>query len=112
MNEKGNIWRTFGVLLAITSLVPLFMGFNKMFSYNSGELFSTPVNAYVGGDAYNFIINANYATGYFVLSGALFLSALGCGALWYLAMIRNSLINNSLNVINSDTEKTDAAINN
>lgn len=45
-----------------------FIGFYKLFYYNSGEYYGDPVNAYVGGDAYNFIINANYATAYFVLA--------------------------------------------
>ena len=48
-----------------------------MFVYESSELyFEDSVNSYVGGDAYNFIINASYATGYFVL--ALLFVVLGC----------------------------------
>ncbi|WP_149426792.1 MULTISPECIES: hypothetical protein [Exiguobacterium] len=34
------------------------------------------VNAYVGGDAYNYIINASQATAYFVLAGFSLLSAI------------------------------------
>lgn len=37
-----------------------------MFVY-TGTSISHPINAYVGGDAYNYIINANYATAFFVL---------------------------------------------
>ena len=44
------------------------IGFHKLFYYDSGEYYGDPINAYVGGDAYNFIINANYATAYFVLA--------------------------------------------
>lgn len=65
-----------------------------MFVFENGEyLWSEPVNAYVGGDAYNYIINANYAIGYFVLAGVLILSAIGCGVLWYLEIIMNKIIN-------------------
>ncbi len=54
------------------------MGFYKMFAYNNPETVrysDQPVNAYVGGDAYNYIINANYATAYFVL--AIFCAVIG-----------------------------------
>ena len=44
------------------------MGFHKMFVYSNSEYFSSNVNAYVGGDAYNYIINSNYATAFFILS--------------------------------------------
>ena len=40
------------------------MGFDKIYSYDNGELYPyTYHNAYVGGDAYNYIINGNYAIG-------------------------------------------------
>jgi len=53
----------------ILSLVFVSIGFYKMWSYNSGEDYPfRAVNAYVGGDAYNYIINSNYAVGYFVLA--------------------------------------------
>ena len=49
-----------------------------MFAYNNGELFPHKyVNAYVGGDAYNYIINAGYAAAWFVLFGALLLASVG-----------------------------------
>lgn len=58
--------------------------------YESGEYsWSKAVNTYVGGDAYNYIINANYATGYFVLSGILVLGAIGCGIMWNFYELRN-----------------------
>lgn len=45
------------------------IGFFHMFFYeNSDTYYSTNVNAYVGGDAYNYIINATRATAYFVIS--------------------------------------------
>ncbi|WP_353892462.1 hypothetical protein PRVXH_001808 [Proteinivorax hydrogeniformans] len=57
------------ILAALISygLAAIFVGrgFYKMYVYDSGY---NAVNAYVGGDAYNYIINSNYATGYFTLA--------------------------------------------
>ncbi|SER79539.1 hypothetical protein [Salipaludibacillus aurantiacus] len=45
------------------------VGFHKLFVYESHNiLFEEAKNAYVEGDAYNYIINANYATAYFTLA--------------------------------------------
>nr|WP_235788396.1 hypothetical protein [Salipaludibacillus sp. CUR1] len=45
------------------------VGFHKLFVYESNDsLFGEGKNAYVGADAYNYIINANYATAYFTLA--------------------------------------------
>ena len=49
----------------------IFKGCHKMFvyvNYESDYLSDENVNAYVGGDAYNYIINGTYATSYFVLA--------------------------------------------
>lgn len=51
-------------------IISVGMGFYKMFVYENNEdsYFDESVNAYVGGDAYNFIINGTYSTSYFVLA--------------------------------------------
>lgn len=93
--EIGNAWQMTGIILAIASLIPLSIGFYKLLVYGNGEfnpyarfnMYYLKANCYVGGDGYNYIINANYATAYFVLGGILLLSALGCGALEYLARL-------------------------
>ena len=54
------------------SLVPLFIGFYKLFAYKNNEYSLSNINAYVGGDAYNYIINAGYACSYFILFLSLF----------------------------------------
>lgn len=81
---KKHIKRLF-VLSAIFYLVSgvmLYQGYDKMTNYyNSEYSTSNNVNAYVGGDAYNYIINGNYSTSFFVLSmgfmttGTIFLSS-------------------------------------
>lgn len=70
-----NNWKTWGIVMIVLSVIPLFMGFYKMFAYSESY---PPVNAYVGGDAYNFIINSNYATGFFVLTVGLLIAGLVC----------------------------------
>ncbi len=67
------------ILFYIISFVDLSKGFDKMNHYHNNEYFpSKSVNAYVGGDAYNYIINAGYATGYFVLFAGFFISGTLC----------------------------------
>jgi hypothetical protein len=62
-------WPGSSIFFYIVSVFFVGMGLYKMFFYDNGESFlSDPINAYVGGDAYNFIINANYANAYFILA--------------------------------------------
>ena len=56
------------VIMFIIACIMLYKGYDKMTNYRSSDYSSLNVNAYVGGDAYNFIINGNYATGFFVLA--------------------------------------------
>ena len=48
----------------------IIVGFHKMLVYSNPDSYlGTPKNVYVGGDAYNYIINSNYSTAFFVLAG-------------------------------------------
>lgn len=76
--ENKNRWKTTGVFCALVSLGPLVLGLCKMPGFK----------AYVGGDTYSYIINAGYATAYFVLAGTLLLAGIGCGVLYYLSNVR------------------------
>lgn len=63
----------------IGAAISIGMGFYKLFAYSNPESsYLDVINAYVGGDAYNYIINANYATAYFVLAGVLVLIGSVC----------------------------------
>lgn len=67
------------VCFYIVSAVMLYKGYDKMTNYrNSESLYVENINAYVGGDAYNYIINGNYATGFFVLSVGFLLTGTIC----------------------------------
>ncbi len=68
------------------SLIFIGLGFYKMFVYEmSDSSYVTDKNVYVGGDAYNYIINANFSTAYFVL--ALIFVIIACSFLIYNAII-------------------------
>ena len=57
-----------------------------MINYNSGEFYPyETVNAYVGGDAYNYIINGAYANAFFVLTAMFILSSIGLVCVHYLS---------------------------
>lgn len=62
----------FSAIGFIGAIISIGMGFYKMFVYENADedsyFSSENVNAYVGGDAYNYIINGTYATSYFVLA--------------------------------------------
>ncbi|WP_213422619.1 hypothetical protein [Bhargavaea massiliensis] len=62
--------RVLQIISAIFAAHFAFRGFYKLLAYDNGEYSDKAVNAYVGGDAYNYIINGTHATAYFTLAGA------------------------------------------
>ena len=64
------------IIFFILSAIFMDKGYDKMTNYYSSEYSSLNVNAYVGGDAYNYIINGTYATAFFVLSMGFLISGL------------------------------------
>jgi len=72
---KQNIAKIKGTMPGISlfsftiSAVCIIMGFFKMLVYKKADRIANSINTYVGGDAYNYIINSNYAIAYFVLAG-------------------------------------------
>ena len=71
------------------------MGFDKIYSYDNGELYPyTYHNAYVGGDAYNYIINGNYATAFFVLTLTFAMLGVGFCVLAYIRQYRTEKMRN------------------
>lgn len=70
-SKKGKIEKRLlvvAIMLYLISAVMLYKGYDKMTNYRNSDYSSINVNAYVGGDAYNYIINGTYATAFFVLS--------------------------------------------
>lgn len=74
MKEKtSNLFIVFAIFLTIFGIIFLGIGFHKILVYeNSDYSWGEHKNSYVGGDAYNYIINGTYFSGYCAISGALF----------------------------------------
>lgn len=86
-DKKLSGWLWPAIVSALCSLVTLFKGINKMVSYSSGDHYPyKSVNAYVGGDAYNYIINGTYATAFFVLTTMFVLAAIGFVIIHYVSI--------------------------
>lgn len=67
------------VIFIIISVIMVFKGFDKMNNYsNPDSYYRDSVNAYVGGDAYNYIINGTYSTSYFTLASGCMISGILC----------------------------------
>ena len=80
-SSKMNVWQKSAIVSFFLSLVCVCMGFYKMYVYDEYDY----INAYVGGDAYNYIINGTYATAFFVLATMFMIGAIGCVIIYYLS---------------------------
>ena len=79
--KKNNLLTILEVVFFLFSAVMLYKGYDKMTKYSNPDdsySWKSSKNAYVGGDAYNFIINGTYATSYFVLASAGIISGVIC----------------------------------
>ena len=70
--------RVVAVILFIVAGVMFYQGYDKMTNYYNSDYSSLSHNAYVGGDAYNYIINGTHATAFFVLGSGSVISAFVC----------------------------------
>ena|SRR5690625_3352193 len=69
MTSNKKAWDLKVIISFGISLIFIGLGFYKMFVYEMSDLsYVKDKNVYVGGDAYNYIINANFSTAYFVLA--------------------------------------------
>lgn len=91
-NPKLNFLKNIEVFLfivimvfAIISSVFFYKGYKVKNEYYNSETYTTlNKNAYVGGDAYNYIINGTYFTGYSVIAtGALLCAMISVGNVIY-----------------------------
>lgn len=75
-NDTIGFLKFFAGLLYCSSIGLIIKGFHQMFAYQNysstdsttSSLTSLNVNAYVGGDAYNYIINSERAVAWFVIA--------------------------------------------
>ena len=66
------------IVFVILFGVVTYKGYDKLTNYYNSEFGVLNKNAYVGGDAYNYIINGTYATAYFVLAAGFLISGIVC----------------------------------
>lgn len=86
--KKWSVWNITAIISFCCAIFSLFKGFDKMLNYSSGETYPyKSINAYVGGDAYNYIINGTHTTALFIL-GLIFV-ILGMGFLIMHFLIEN-----------------------
>lgn len=84
--RKYSIWSILSGCSLGCSFFTIYKGIDKMSNYHNSENYpSLNVNAYVGGDAYNYIINGTYATSFFVLTAMFVLAAIGLMILHYIS---------------------------
>lgn len=68
-NKKSYLYDTKVKIMFVLSAIFIIIGMYKRFVYNNTEYsFETNINSYVGGDAYNFVINSNHMVAYFILA--------------------------------------------
>ena len=79
MKSLGKILVVLSVCLFIACAVFTYNSFDKYSNYANSELsISNNVNAYVGGDAYNYIINGTYFIAFAVYSAGSAIAGLIC----------------------------------
>ena len=83
---KWSVWCYLAIASLCCGTFTFYKGLDKMFRYDSGDSYPHKyVNAYVGGDAYNYIINGTYATAFFVLTAMFVLASIGLVAVHYMS---------------------------
>lgn len=83
--EAAGVLRVIRTVFIVIGIIFLCMGFYKLLVYeNPDSSYLDSVNAYVGGDAYNYIINATYFATYSILGmGSLIIATItGVGAMF------------------------------
>ena len=74
---KRKVIRIIAGIFLIMAIIFYQQGFDKKDNYYYDEDYTLlNKNAYVGGDAYNFIINGTYFTGYLVIGSAMMISGM------------------------------------
>ena len=79
MKRASNICIAVAAILVIIGGIFFYKGFDKKNNYQNNTIDSSlSNNAYVGGDAYNYIINSEYFVGYITIGSMAFV----CGSIF------------------------------
>ena len=94
-----------GFLSWIASIYPFYIGWEKLNFRVSLFVTYKYAREYVGGDAYNYIINSTQSTSYFIIGGILILSGFMFFILYYLHKNRIIEKDTLKNEVKSDKEQ-------
>lgn len=95
MNKSVSHLYIISIIFFIAFAIMCYKGYDKMTNYDNSDY--SYENAYVGGDAYNYIINGTHATAFFVLAIGFLISGILC--------IIGGFIINNLSLTNDDYYK-------
>lgn len=84
-NTRLSIWNILSLVSLACGCFTLYKGIDRLTNYYNSDYSSFAVNAWVGGDAYNYIINGTHATAFFVLTAMFVLSAIGLVIVHYVS---------------------------
>ncbi|HEY8890510.1 MAG TPA: hypothetical protein VIM70_09675 [Clostridium sp.] len=88
--SKQAVWNVLSGVMFFVSSIMVYIGYDKLTNYYSSEtLSSLNKNSYVGGDAYNYIINGTRSTSFFVLATMFAMVGVGFIIIGYLDKISN-----------------------
>ena len=78
--EMATKMKTISIVFIVVGIILLCVGFYKISAYNNPDSeygYGDSINSYVGGDAYNYIINGTYFTAYAVMgTGSLIIATI------------------------------------
>lgn len=90
------------IVFVILFGVVTYKGYDKLTNYYNSEFGVLNKNAYVGGDAYNYIINGTYAAAYFVLAAGFLISGIVCMTGGFIIIVIEE--NNKRNGVETNSE--------
>lgn len=107
-SNKITVWSILSSVSFGCGLFTFYKGIDKLTNYyNSDYSPYLNKNAYVGGDAYNYIINGTHSTAFFVLTAMLVLAAICLMILHYVSLSYHASI--SYHATISEPQKTDTS---
>lgn len=81
----STVFLIIAIVMVVFASIILYKAYDvKNNYYSSDSNYSLNKNSYVGGDAYNYIINSGYFSGYMSMSGSLYVVSSIFVALYYL----------------------------
>lgn len=106
-SNRFSVWSILSIISLICGCFTLYKGIDRLTNYYNSDYSSLNVNAYVGGDAYNYIINGTHATAFFVLTTMFVLAAIGLVIIHYVSKDKQ-IINTPQNQPKNELEDIEA----